>query len=297
MDRKTMIASFDILSKNFADDDPYGVELKAMAKAASEQTDEEFELHFAAETFPCPTCGTKVLSKTKYCVKCKKKVEPKGGDKEAAEEMCPCGCGMPKSKCPKNAPAAPAKAGGFEVTQMDRKASDAFFTAVRRTLIAEATDDDDDDETPPAAAKPVEKTADQNSPHPQLEGKMPPAIPEPAPVAAVPAPAPAAPAPAPVAAAPAPAPVPPVAPVAAVPAPVPAPAKEVPPAAQPTASNVVPTDVLSFEGIGLTSAAMTDADTVMTAEEKQTLASIMGTGGFDGMTANEKAILDGLLKK
>ena len=28
------------------------------------------------KTFPCPDCGTKVLEQTKYCVKCKKKVEP-----------------------------------------------------------------------------------------------------------------------------------------------------------------------------------------------------------------------------
>ena len=27
-----------------------------------------------ADTFECPTCGTNVLEKTKYCVKCKKKV-------------------------------------------------------------------------------------------------------------------------------------------------------------------------------------------------------------------------------
>ncbi len=31
----------------------------------------------AADTFPCPNCGTKVLKNTGYCVKCKKKVEPK----------------------------------------------------------------------------------------------------------------------------------------------------------------------------------------------------------------------------
>lgn len=30
----------------------------------------------SAATFPCPTCGTKVLLSTKYCVKCKKKVTP-----------------------------------------------------------------------------------------------------------------------------------------------------------------------------------------------------------------------------
>jgi DNA-directed RNA polymerase subunit RPC12/RpoP len=29
-------------------------------------------------TFKCPTCGSKVLNNTKYCVKCKKKVQPEG---------------------------------------------------------------------------------------------------------------------------------------------------------------------------------------------------------------------------
>jgi DNA-directed RNA polymerase subunit RPC12/RpoP len=38
----------------------------------------------AAETFKCPYCGTKVLAKTGYCVKCKKKV--KGGDKKEEVE-------------------------------------------------------------------------------------------------------------------------------------------------------------------------------------------------------------------
>lgn len=85
------------------------------------------------------------------------------------------------------------------------------------------------------------------------------------------------------------APAAPAAPVApAMPAPMPA---------QVAANGTVNTDVLSFDGIGLTSSAMTDEDTVMTAEEQTTLASIMGTGGFDDMNANEKTILEGLLKK
>ena len=29
----------------------------------------------AADTFKCPKCGTKVLEKTGYCVKCQEKVE------------------------------------------------------------------------------------------------------------------------------------------------------------------------------------------------------------------------------
>lgn len=35
-------------------------------------------------TFRCPNCGSKVLKKTKYCVKCKKKV---GSDDEQSEEV------------------------------------------------------------------------------------------------------------------------------------------------------------------------------------------------------------------
>jgi len=34
-------------------------------------------IEVAAKTFPCPDCGTKVLDQTKYCVKCKKKVDKK----------------------------------------------------------------------------------------------------------------------------------------------------------------------------------------------------------------------------
>ena len=40
----------------------------------------------AAETMKCPTCGTKVLKATGYCLKCKKKIkkedDTKGSDKE-----------------------------------------------------------------------------------------------------------------------------------------------------------------------------------------------------------------------
>jgi DNA-directed RNA polymerase subunit RPC12/RpoP len=47
----------------------------------------------SAKTFKCPECGTKVLEQTKYCVKCKKKVEPKKGSRISAKTFkCPtCG--------------------------------------------------------------------------------------------------------------------------------------------------------------------------------------------------------------
>ena len=45
------------------------------------------DLIIAAETFLCPDCGTKVLETTKYCVKCKKKVE--ASKKTAASPISP----------------------------------------------------------------------------------------------------------------------------------------------------------------------------------------------------------------
>lgn len=47
----------------------------------------------SAETFKCPTCGTKVLKQTGYCVKCKKKVQPKKSSVLSAKTFkCPeCG--------------------------------------------------------------------------------------------------------------------------------------------------------------------------------------------------------------
>jgi len=42
-----------------------------------EENTEKYKDKFktAANTFPCPTCDTKVLEQTSYCVKCKKKVK------------------------------------------------------------------------------------------------------------------------------------------------------------------------------------------------------------------------------
>jgi bifunctional autolysin len=93
MDRKSLIASFDSLSRNFKENDPIGEDLRLMATAVSRMNDDEFssrqtsgapdfeemqiEAKKKAKTFPCPYCGTKVLEQTGYCVKCKKKVKPK----------------------------------------------------------------------------------------------------------------------------------------------------------------------------------------------------------------------------
>ena len=39
-----------------------------------------------ADTFKCPSCGTKVLKQTGYCVKCKKKVKPKEASESVSED-------------------------------------------------------------------------------------------------------------------------------------------------------------------------------------------------------------------
>ena len=99
MDRKTLIASLDVLSKNFKNaSDPIAADLTTMAKALSKMSDDELmprlaseapdlETVLAAETFACPDCGTtKVLTQTGYCVKCKKKVKS-AEDVAAATEV------------------------------------------------------------------------------------------------------------------------------------------------------------------------------------------------------------------
>ena len=138
MDRRTLIASLDILSKNFTESDPIATDLRTMAYVVSKMGDEELQSRMAAEapemsveakasTFPCPKCGTKVLEQTSYCVKCKKKVKP--GKKAAEEEICP--------TCGKN-PCACVKEASEEVIVKDywtKEASDA----VARALAAEVT--------------------------------------------------------------------------------------------------------------------------------------------------------------
>ena len=39
-----------------------------------------------SSTFRCPNCGSKVLKKTKYCVKCKKKVSIPGEEKTSKKQ-------------------------------------------------------------------------------------------------------------------------------------------------------------------------------------------------------------------
>jgi predicted RNA-binding Zn-ribbon protein involved in translation (DUF1610 family) len=272
MDRKTLIASFDILSQNFATEDPINTELSVMASVIDKMTDEEYNHRVArvveakASTFPCPKCGTKVLEQTGYCVKCKKKVKPT--EKKASEET----------------PVVP------EVKEEEVKTASAWnkvaTDAVRRTLLAEIT-----------------KSADQNSPHPQLQSA--PVVAPEAPAEDIPAEAPEA----PVVAEKAPeAPEAveekaPETPVVAEKAPEVAPevveekAPEAPVEEVEKEATVVDTAVLAYEGIDLTSSVMTAEDVgELTAEEKANLESIMVASEYADMSASDRAKLDGLLK-
>ncbi|MGA9111484.1 MAG: hypothetical protein WB290_14420 [Smithella sp.] len=90
MDRKTIIASLDVLSQNFDETDSIGESLRAMAYTVSKMADEEFETRTAkkkVEFVTCPKCGNKkVMKQTGYCVKCGKKGIGKDDKKEDKKE-------------------------------------------------------------------------------------------------------------------------------------------------------------------------------------------------------------------
>lgn len=130
MDRKTLIASMDILSQSFKEEDPIAKDLRTMAYAVSQMSDEELEsrldVEAKAETFPCPVCGTKVLKQTGYCVKCKKKVKPKTAEDETKE-------------------ASEEKEAEEEKVDMDSWSKEAS-EAVRKALIADVTGEETEKE-------------------------------------------------------------------------------------------------------------------------------------------------------
>jgi predicted RNA-binding Zn-ribbon protein involved in translation (DUF1610 family) len=156
MDRKTMIASLDVVAQNFAEDDPIGKDLRVMAYAMSKMSDEQFGVRTAkAKTFKCPKCGTKVLEQTAYCVKCKKKVKP-GASKTADQNSAHPGAApvVPEAApvaAPEAAPEMEEKTAMDLLGRWNKKASDA----VRRNLIAETCADDDEE----CADKPAKEAA------------------------------------------------------------------------------------------------------------------------------------------
>jgi hypothetical protein len=88
MDRKTMIASLDVLSQHLDESDPIGKDLRTMAYVFAKMDDATFETRMAKkkmEFVECPKCGNKkVLKQTGYCIKCGKKGI--GKDKKASDE-------------------------------------------------------------------------------------------------------------------------------------------------------------------------------------------------------------------
>lgn len=91
MDRKTMIASLDVFSENFNENDPIGKDLRTMAVAIAGMSDETFEARLSPMTVEakkkmkfveCPKCGNKKV----ICMKCKGEGLK---DKEAGDEEKP----------------------------------------------------------------------------------------------------------------------------------------------------------------------------------------------------------------
>lgn len=134
MDRKTLIASLDIIAQNFADGDPIATDLRTMAYAIDKMGDEGLQSRLAAKTFPCPDCGTKVLEQTSYCVKCKKKVKP--GTSKKADQNDPRFM-YTGSPAPDETPEAVETKEASDLGKWSKKASDL----VRRTLLAEVITD------------------------------------------------------------------------------------------------------------------------------------------------------------
>jgi hypothetical protein len=133
MDRKTVIASMDVLAQHFYDEnDPVATDLRTMAKCVAELSDAEYDSRLAssveakgkAETVPCPVCQTKILKQTGYCLKCKKKTLGGGGAEKEKEAT---------------------------VDLWSKEAADA----VQQALVSDVVGTDDD--APPAEEAPAEK--------------------------------------------------------------------------------------------------------------------------------------------
>jgi hypothetical protein len=118
MDRKTLIASLDVLSQNFNENDPIGTDLRTMAYAVSKMADEELEQRTANAWMDLmekvrndPKNEGKSVKEIsgiaqglykKANDECVEEKEKKDSDKEAKKEVCP-KCGKSECACMKEA--------------------------------------------------------------------------------------------------------------------------------------------------------------------------------------------------
>ena len=172
MERKTIIASLDVLSQTFNESDPIAKDLRTMAYAVAKMSEEELKnrlVESKEKMVKCPKCGGNVMEKTGYCLACKKKIS----EMKKAEEEVPVekeagkvkGPGVPDGTGPmKDSPECPYSEKKKEAEIKDfwnKEATDA----VRKSLIAEVSDACDDKEEKeekeakeaPAEEKPEEK--------------------------------------------------------------------------------------------------------------------------------------------
>lgn len=146
MDRKNIIASLDVLSQNFEENDPINESLRAMAYTVSKMADEEFESRTAkkkVKMVKCPKCGNpKVMAQTGYCLKCGTK-----------------GIGKDKKKDEKDEKKKAKKASEYF---WSKAASDAIALALVQDVCG--TSDDDAKEEIPEEKEAMKKEDDKECP-------------------------------------------------------------------------------------------------------------------------------------
>jgi hypothetical protein len=168
MDRRTLIASLDVLSQSFDESDPIGTDLRTMAYAVSEMTNEELSARLAgegmsveakkkAEMVKCPECGTKVLKATGYCLKCQAKTIKKDKDEDEGKKDDK----KEDKKEDKKKDKKDDKKKGKKAGDMDFW-SKAACEAVQRALVADVCPKDDEPKQPVVPeVKPEEKKAEE----------------------------------------------------------------------------------------------------------------------------------------
>ena len=152
MERKTLIASLDVLSQEFNESDPIAKDLRTMAYAIANMSDERLKNRLATDVeakskvkmIKCPKCGGNVMEKTGYCLHCKKKIsEMKTAEEESVETEKVAGKikgpGIPDGTGPmKDSPECP-KSEEKKATEVVDFWTKEATEAIRKNLIAEVS--------------------------------------------------------------------------------------------------------------------------------------------------------------